>query len=93
LYKKKRNATDVKYLSNITVSVEEEGNQKCQSANQRYHFQKQHPQTTTHLLMKYNEAHVPILYGPQITRRDRDDTRERYSQALLTLFCTLAHLY
>ncbi|CAF1347250.1 unnamed protein product [Rotaria sp. Silwood1] len=36
--------------------------------------------------MKYSEYRVPILYGPQIPRRDRDDTRERYSQALLTLF-------
>jgi hypothetical protein len=36
--------------------------------------------------MKYSEQHVPILYGPQIPRRDRDDTRERYSRALLTLF-------
>ncbi|CAF5086178.1 unnamed protein product, partial [Rotaria sp. Silwood1] len=52
----------------------------------RYPFQKQHPQTTTHLLIKYSEYHVPILYGPQIPRRDRDDTRKRYSRALLTLF-------
>ncbi|CAF4941219.1 unnamed protein product, partial [Rotaria sp. Silwood2] len=36
--------------------------------------------------MKYSQPHVPILYGPQIPRRDREDTRERYSRALLTLF-------
>ncbi|CAF3174712.1 unnamed protein product [Rotaria sp. Silwood2] len=36
--------------------------------------------------MKYSESHVPILYGPQIPRRNREDTRERYSRALLTLF-------
>jgi hypothetical protein len=36
--------------------------------------------------MKYSEYHVPILYGPQIPRRDREDTQERYSRALLTLF-------
>ncbi|CAF1406501.1 unnamed protein product [Rotaria sordida] len=36
--------------------------------------------------MEYSEHHVPILYGPQIPRRDRDDTRERYSRVLLTLF-------
>ncbi|CAF4823912.1 unnamed protein product, partial [Rotaria sp. Silwood2] len=46
----------------------------------------QHPQATTHLLMKYSESHVPVLYGPQIPQRDREDTRERYSRALLTLF-------
>jgi len=90
------NATDVKYLSRITVSVEEEGNKKGRPVNQRYLFQKQHPQTTTHLLMKYSEYHVPILYGPQIPRRDREDTRERYSQALLTVFVpcrTVTDLY
>jgi hypothetical protein len=86
LYKKKMNATDVKYLSKTAVPLEEEGTQKGRPANERYPFQKQHPQTTTHLLMKYSEYHVPILYGPQIPRRDRDDTRERYSRALLTLF-------
>jgi hypothetical protein len=36
--------------------------------------------------MKYSEVHVPVLYGPQIPRQDRDDTRERYNRALLTLF-------
>ncbi|CAF5149028.1 unnamed protein product, partial [Rotaria sp. Silwood1] len=41
------------------------------------------------------EPHVPILYGPQIPRQDRDDTRQRYSRALLTLFvlwCTVTDL-
>ncbi|CAF4826013.1 unnamed protein product [Rotaria sp. Silwood1] len=60
--------------------------EKGRPPNERYPFQKQHPQTTTHLMMKYSQSHVPILYGPQIPRRDRDDTRERYSRALLTLF-------
>ncbi|CAF4755609.1 unnamed protein product, partial [Rotaria sp. Silwood2] len=36
--------------------------------------------------MKYSESHVPVLYGPQIPRQDRDDTRERYCRAILTLF-------
>ena len=36
--------------------------------------------------MKYSKIHVPVLYGPQIPRQDRDDTRERYSRAILTLF-------
>ncbi|CAF4349241.1 unnamed protein product [Rotaria sp. Silwood2] len=61
-------------------------NEKGRPHNQRYPFQKQHPQSTTHILMKYSERHVPILYGPQIPRRARDDTRERYSRAILTLF-------
>ncbi|CAF1417667.1 unnamed protein product [Rotaria sordida] len=37
-------------------------------------------------MMKYSERHVPVLYDLQIPRRDRDDTRERYSRTLLTLF-------
>ena len=86
LYKKKMNATDVKYLSKSAVQVEEASNQRGRPANVRYSFQKQHPQAATHLLMKYSESHVPVLYGPQIPRRDREDTRERYSRALLTLF-------
>ncbi|CAF4258879.1 unnamed protein product [Rotaria sp. Silwood2] len=80
------NAADLKYLSKSAVSVEEASNQKGRPANVRYSFQKQHPQAATHLLMKYSESHVPVLYGPQIPRRDREDTRERYSRALLSLF-------
>jgi hypothetical protein len=36
--------------------------------------------------MKYSQPRVPILYGPQIPRQDREDTKERYNRALLTLF-------
>lgn len=36
--------------------------------------------------MKYSEYRVPVLYGPQIPRQDRDDTQERYNRAILTLF-------
>ncbi|CAF4499574.1 unnamed protein product [Rotaria sp. Silwood2] len=86
LYKKKANAADLKYLSEAAASMNDKINEKGRPRNQRYPFQKQHPQTSTHLLMEYSEHHVPVLYGPQIPRRDRDDTRERYSRALLTLF-------
>ena len=79
------NATGVKYLSNIAESVQD-ANQRGRPPNIRYAFLEQHPQAATHLLMKYSEDHVPILYGPQIPRQDRDDTRERYNRALLTLF-------
>ncbi|CAF4244475.1 unnamed protein product, partial [Rotaria sordida] len=72
------NTTDQKYLSKTTETIEENANQKGRPPNERSPFQKQHPQASTHLMMKYSEPHVPILYGPQIPRRDRDDTRERY---------------
>ncbi|CAF1233900.1 unnamed protein product [Rotaria magnacalcarata] len=79
-------ATDLKYLSKTAVSIEENVNQKGRPPNERYPFQKQHPQTTAYLMLKYSNLHVPILYGPQIPRRDRDETRERYSRTLLTPF-------
>ncbi|CAF2710486.1 unnamed protein product [Rotaria sp. Silwood2] len=74
--KKEMNSTDLKYLSKIVGSIEEKINQKGRPPNERFLFQKQHPQATTYLMMKYSEPHVPVLYGPQIPRRDRDDTRE-----------------
>ena len=66
--------------------MEERDNEKGRPPNERYSFQQQHPQAATHVMMKYSEYRVPILYGPQIPRQDREDTRERYSRALLTLF-------
>jgi len=86
IYKKKMNAADVKYLSTNMVSREKEDNRRGRPVNERYPFQSQHPQAKTYVLMKYSESHVPILYGPQIPRQDRADTRERYCRALLTLF-------
>jgi hypothetical protein len=80
------NTTDLKHLSKLAAPMEEKVNQKGRPPNERYPFQKQHPQATTYLMMEYSEPHVPVLYGPQIPRRDREDTRERYSRALLTLF-------
>ncbi|CAF5154498.1 unnamed protein product, partial [Rotaria sp. Silwood1] len=53
------NATDLKYLSSNTVSLEEEGTQRGRPANERYPFQKQHPQAKTHVLMKYSGYRVP----------------------------------
>ncbi|CAF4390791.1 unnamed protein product [Rotaria sp. Silwood2] len=85
-YKKKMNSIDLKYLFKIAGSIEEKINQKGRPPNERFLFQKQHPQATTYLMMKYSESHVPVLYGPHMPRRDRDDTRERYCRAILTLF-------
>ena len=86
LYKKKMNTSDLKYLFKTAVSMEEKTNEKGRPPNERYSFQKQHPQVTTYVMKKYSEYRAPMLYGPQIPRRDRDDTRERYSRTLLTLF-------
>ena len=86
LYKRKINATDSKYIYKISPETQHESKQKGRPRNERFIFQEQHPQAKTYLLMQYTESRVPILYGPQIPRKDREDTRERYSRALLTLF-------
>ncbi|CAF1540214.1 unnamed protein product [Rotaria sordida] len=86
------NTSDFKYLSESAASAEKNANQQGRPHNERFPLQQQHPQTTTHLMMKYSQLHVPILYGPQIPRQDRDDTRERYCRALLTLFDRDDHL-
>ncbi len=85
-YKKKINETDLKYFSKSSTTEKQQDNQKGRPSNERFSFQEEHPQATTHILMKYSQFHVPVLYGPQIPRQDRDDTRERYNRALLTLF-------
>ncbi|CAF2751820.1 unnamed protein product [Rotaria sp. Silwood2] len=36
--------------------------------------------------MKWTQPRVPVLVGPMIPRRERDDTKERYYRAILTLF-------
>ena len=86
LYKKKMTEADLRYLSMNTASQETKGNRRGRPANEPFPFQTQHSQGKTNVLVKYSEPHVPILYGPQIPRQDRDETRERYCRALLTLF-------
>ncbi|CAF1691530.1 unnamed protein product, partial [Adineta ricciae] len=73
-YKKKINAADLKYLSDSSITQKEQDNRRGRPPNQRFPFQKHHPQVTTYLMMKHTEYRVPILYGPQIPRRDREDT-------------------
>ncbi|CAF1043524.1 unnamed protein product, partial [Adineta ricciae] len=72
------NASDLKYVADSSIRREEQDNRRGRPSNQRFLFQKQHPQATTYLTMKHIEHRIPILYGPQIPRRDREDTRERY---------------
>lgn len=54
--------------------------------NERHTFASAHPQYSTHLLIKHTTPVVPVLLGPQIPRHDREETRERYCRAVLTLF-------
>ena len=87
LYKKKMNAGDKKHLSQtVEPTGEETSNRRGRPVSKRYLFLKEHPQAATYLMMEHSEPQVPVLYGPQIPRKDREDTRERYYRALLTLF-------
>ncbi|CAF5198379.1 unnamed protein product, partial [Rotaria magnacalcarata] len=54
--------------------------------NERYTFESAHPQASSHIVIRHTNPVVPVLVGPQIPRQEREETRERYSRALLTLF-------
>jgi hypothetical protein len=55
-------------------------------ASEREIFQAEHPQSSSHINIKRMKPVVPVLIGPPIPRRDREDTRERYCRSILTLF-------
>ena len=86
LYKKKINSADLKYFSNNVALIQENRSMKGRPMNRRHKFERQHPQATTHIMMEHRELRVPVLFGPQVPREDREDTRERYCRAILTLF-------
>jgi hypothetical protein len=52
----------------------------------RWLFRTDHPQYSTHTLIRRSFAVVPVLVGPAIPRHDREDTAERCARAILTLF-------
>jgi hypothetical protein len=55
-------------------------------ASERQTFQAGHPQASSHINIRRMEPVVPVLLGPPVPRRDREDTRERYCRSILTLF-------
>ncbi|CAF2187869.1 unnamed protein product [Rotaria magnacalcarata] len=54
--------------------------------NDQWLFQQEHPQYSSHLLIRRSYRVVPVLLGPSIPRYEREDTKERYASAILTLF-------
>ncbi|CAF2952367.1 unnamed protein product [Rotaria sp. Silwood2] len=54
--------------------------------NERHTFERVHLQSSSHIIIKHTTLVVPVLLGPQISRRELEETRERYCRALLTLF-------
>lgn len=53
---------------------------------ERHLFMLEHPQESSHGIIKRAKSVVPVLVGPQVPRHDREETRERYSRAMATLF-------
>ncbi|CAF1369224.1 unnamed protein product [Adineta steineri] len=53
---------------------------------ERYLFMIEHPQAKSHGVIKRLKPIVSVLLGPQIPRKDREETQERYSRAIATLF-------
>jgi hypothetical protein len=53
---------------------------------ERYTFMTEHPQSRSHGIIKRPKPVIPVFIGPQIPRKDREETQERYSRATATLF-------
>ena len=78
---KDRNVTE--HSSTSTEGVHQGPGRPLQ---ERHLFMTEHPQATSHGLIKRSKPVVPVLIGPQIPRKDREETQERYSRAIATLF-------
>ncbi len=67
-------------------SIEPKDVRRGRPLSERETFQAGHPQASSHINIKRIEPVVPVLLGPPVPRRDREDTRERYCRSILTLF-------
>ncbi|CAF1385286.1 unnamed protein product, partial [Rotaria sp. Silwood1] len=78
--------SDRHLLKNVTDPQGQQLPTEGTKMNERHTFDSVHPQSTSHLIIKRSIPVVPVLTGPQIPRREREETHERYCRALLTLF-------
>ncbi|CAF4062556.1 unnamed protein product, partial [Adineta steineri] len=67
-------------------SVQSKDSQRGRPLSERQAFQVGHPQAESHINIKRMKPVVPVLLGPPVPRKDRDDTKERYCRSILTLF-------
>ncbi|CAF4279699.1 unnamed protein product, partial [Adineta steineri] len=89
LYRKKSiDANDRKQLKaqSESRSIHLKKSQRGRPSSGREVFQVGHPQSASHINIKRMKSVVPVLLGPPIPRKDRDDTRERYYRCISTLF-------
>lgn len=92
-HKKVIDKTDRRVLKEANAQQGERLSTNGTKMNERHTFQSAHPQSSSHLLIKRTTPVVPVLLGPQIPRREREETRERYCRALLTLFVPWRTVY
>ncbi|CAF5122131.1 unnamed protein product, partial [Rotaria magnacalcarata] len=78
--------SDRRLIKNANGSEGERLDTEGTKMNERYTFESAHPQSSSHIVITHTNPVVPVLVGPQIPRQEREETRERYSRALLTLF-------
>ena len=85
-HKKVIDKSDRRILKNINGQEGKRLSTEGTKMNERHTFESAHPQSLSHLIIKRSTPVIPVLLGPQIPRREREETCERYSRALLTLF-------
>ncbi|CAF4072297.1 unnamed protein product [Rotaria magnacalcarata] len=85
-HKKVIDKSDHRLIKNANGSEGKRLDTKGTKMNERYTFESAHPQASSHIVIKHANPVVPVLVGPHIPRQEREETRERYSRALLTLF-------
>jgi hypothetical protein len=85
-HKKLIDQSDRRILKDIFALEGERLHTKGTKMNERHTFECAHPQSSSHIIIKRSIPIVPVLLGPQIPRHDREETRERYCRAVLTLF-------
>jgi hypothetical protein len=85
-HKKPIDQFDRRILKNLVTFEGERLPTDGTKMNERHTFAKVHPQSSSHIIIKRSTPLVPVLLGPQIPRHDREETRERYCRAILTLF-------
>lgn len=87
--KKPTDAKDRKYLQDQSILKDiqsEENVRRGRPPSEREPFLSGHPQASSHINVKRATPVIPMLLGPPIPRRDREDTKERYCRSILTLF-------
>ncbi len=86
--KKPIDAKDREYLKTQSTpkNIQSKDVRRGRPASEREPFLSGHPQFSSHINVKRVKPVVPVLLGPPIPRRDREDTKERYCRAILALF-------